>query len=278
MLLFAPGCESVTIRFERLSSFVYRLHLICMETRPLCVQVRPSWSLSGSRVSLRLVLGHIFLWTTRPVTWAAAAGPALPSRGSSSASRSEVTPGDRSHTGHGWSWLAEPAVGHTGEAGPAAESEGVADGHMVSPGEVETSICMFLDVTVFWRSAGELFLSSAWGVKLFPIMPSLCDVLRRYRQVPQTEADGAFNYNRASNRRGFLNAGRSINLQAMHKFHWHPGRSASGRASLSHLNQMIKSWRSRFMCSRPHLKVSPFDSPELKLQMKIRYFTSTEML
>lgn len=28
------------------------------------------------------------------------------------------------------------------------------------------------------------------------------------------------------------------------------------------------------MCSRPHVKVSPSDSPELELQMKIRYFNS----
>lgn len=47
-----------------------------------------------------------------------------------------------------------------------------------------------------------------------PVMPSFCvylrrGILRRYRQVPRTEADGAFNYSRASNRRGLLNSGRS---------------------------------------------------------------------
>lgn len=44
-------------------------------------------------------------------------------------------------------------------------------------------------------------------------MPSLCvhlrrGVLRRYRQVPRTEADGTFNYGRASNSQGLLSAGR----------------------------------------------------------------------
>ncbi|TKS79301.1 Protein EFR3 -like protein A [Collichthys lucidus] len=44
------------------------------------------------------------------------------------------------------------------------------------------------------------------------VMPSLCvylrrGILRRYRQVPRTEADGAFNYSRAVNRRGLLNSG-----------------------------------------------------------------------
>ncbi|KAF6720405.1 EFR3-like protein A [Oryzias melastigma] len=43
-------------------------------------------------------------------------------------------------------------------------------------------------------------------------MPSFCvtvrrGILRRYRQVPRTEADGTFNYNRGSNRRGLLSAG-----------------------------------------------------------------------
>ncbi|XP_078790544.1 protein EFR3 homolog A isoform X3 [Oryzias latipes] len=43
-------------------------------------------------------------------------------------------------------------------------------------------------------------------------MPSFCvtvrrGILRRYRQVPRTEADGTFNYNRASNRQGLLSAG-----------------------------------------------------------------------
>lgn len=46
------------------------------------------------------------------------------------------------------------------------------------------------------------------------VMPSLCvylrrGILRRYRQVPRTEADGAFNYSRAVNRRGLLNSGRT---------------------------------------------------------------------
>lgn len=47
----------------------------------------------------------------------------------------------------------------------------------------------------------------------YEVMPSVCvflrrGFLRRYRQVPRTEADGAFNYGRTSNRRGLLDPGR----------------------------------------------------------------------
>lgn len=72
----------------------------------------------------------------------------------------------------------------------------------------------------FYLRAACLTTEVVWPVKTTvliklegtPVMQSFCvhlrrAVLRRYRQVPRTEADGAFDYSQGSNRRGLLNSG-----------------------------------------------------------------------
>lgn len=91
---------------------------------------------------------------------------------------------------------------------------------LVLPGEVDPGLDL--------PSCGGYFknLISSFGpvedLHFASVMPSLRAVLRRYRQVPRTEADGAFNYSRASNGRGLLNSGgfnsSLVNLLAKRAF------------------------------------------------------------
>lgn len=68
-------------------------------------------------------------------------------------------------------------------------------------------------------------LDHSWDkLKFSAIMPSFCGnvrrgILRRYRQVPRTEADGAFSYNRSSNRRGLVSSGRSNSTPRLFLFY-----------------------------------------------------------
>lgn len=68
--------------------------------------------------------------------------------------------------------------------------------------------------------------TSVWKEQeVTPVMPSFCvnlrrGMLRRYRQVPRTEADGAFNYSRASNRPGLLKSGRLHTKPSLFQLHF----------------------------------------------------------
>lgn len=151
-----------------------------------------------------------------------------PGRVSSSVSERGVIPGDCRRVAPARGSVAEHVVHHRCDADPVPGEK-----HEKVKLEGFLGVCEADTESTFWADSliledllrEEKSMPAHWGcgicldhswdkLNFSAIMPSFCGnvrrgILRRYRQVPRTEADGAFSYNRSSNRRGLVSSGRS---------------------------------------------------------------------